>query len=135
MQPQSDRFDLLVRHGCPFVLPQMFAPRFESEQFQISIRLLRILVETPSSGAIPQPPLPQLLHDAPEAFAVFRGDTILNGHEDRTVLEIRLKIRVRFRPMGRWPQVNGFVDDQWEEPNQGQSGDEARSSATARKVR
>jgi hypothetical protein len=115
MQLQGDCLEFLVRHRGSLMLSQVFTPRIDPEQFQESFGLLRILVEPPPHGPVAQAVLPELAHDQAKALEVLRGYMVFDTHEDGAVVEIGLKIRMGFRPVGGWRQVDRFVDDEREE--------------------
>ena len=110
------------------MLSQMLTPGVQPEQFEESFGLLRILVQSPSSGSVSQAALAKLAHHQPKALRSFpEPHEYSMAHEDRTIVEIRLKIRMGFGPVRRWPQVDRFVDDKREETNEDQPGDETDS--------
>ena len=66
---------------------------------------------------------------------ILRRDQIFDGHQDRTIVEFRLKTSVRFRPVRRGPEVDGFVDGERIEADQHQPRDqpEARDRKSFRR--
>src|SRR4029077_4439532 len=102
------------------MLPQVFTPGVQPEQFEKSLWLPGILVQSPPDRSISQPAFSQLTHDQTKMAEILRRSQISDGHQERTIVEFRLKPGVRFRQVRRGPEVDGFVDGERIEADQHQ---------------
>ena len=125
MQFQRNGFHLLVSHRGPLMLSQVLAPGIQTKQLEESFWMLGILIEPPPSRSVSQAPLSQVTHHNSKAFDVSRGDKVFNGHENRALFKIRLKVRVSIGPVGGGPEVDRIIKDEWEKADESETGDKA----------
>ena len=88
--PSVIRRTMILKHtigiGHPFMLAQMFQPRFDKECFEKSSLLCGVLEYTPGISAIAAAFMFQLVHGGEEYLAILRLYSIFDGHENRSLI-------------------------------------------------